>query len=82
MYQPPPAREMRMGVRKLSYTVKHGDTLTTIAQRYKVSTDDLRKWNQIGRLVVGQRVVIQVPQASPVKGTKSAKKKRLRKRAK
>jgi membrane-bound lytic murein transglycosylase D len=82
MYQPPPAREMRMSVRKLTYTVKHGDTLATIAQRYKVSTDDLRKWNQIGRLVVGQRVVIQMQQASPTKGTKSTRKKRLRNSAK
>ena len=82
MFQPPPARELRVSVRKLSYTVKHGDTLATIAQRYKVSTDDLRKWNQIGRLVVGQRVVIQVQQASPAKSTKSAKKKRPSKRKK
>ena len=76
MFQPPPAREVRMVVRKLSYTVKRGDTLPAIAQRHKVSSDDLRRWNQIGRLTVGQRLVIQVEQASPVKNSKSAKKKR------
>jgi membrane-bound lytic murein transglycosylase D len=82
MFQPPPAREVRLAVRKLNYTVKRGDTLPTIAQRYNVSTDDLRKWNKIGRLTVGQRLVIQVQQASPVRSTKAAKKKRTAKRKK
>jgi len=76
MFQPPPAPAMRMAVRKVSYTVQRGDTLPKIAQRYKVSADDLRRWNQIGRLAAGQRLVIQVKQASPAKSTKSAKKKR------
>jgi membrane-bound lytic murein transglycosylase D len=75
MFRPPPAREVRLGVRKLSYTVKSGDTLPAIAQRFKVSTDDLRRWNQIGRLAVGQRLVIQVQQTKPAKSTKSSKKK-------
>jgi membrane-bound lytic murein transglycosylase D len=84
MFQPPPAREVRTGTRKLSYTVKRGDTLPAIAQRYKVSTDDLRTWNQIGRLTAGQRLVIQVRQANPVKskGAKSVKKKRVVKKKK
>jgi membrane-bound lytic murein transglycosylase D len=76
MFQPPPARDVGTRVRKLSYTVKRGDTLPAIAQRYKVSADDLRQWNQIGRLTVGQRLVIQVEQASVAKSAKSAKKKR------
>ena len=84
MFQPPAAPEVRSATRKLSYTVKRGDTLPAIAQRYKVSTDDLRKWNQIGRLTVGQRLVIQVRQATPVKGksAKSVKKKRAVKKQK
>jgi membrane-bound lytic murein transglycosylase D len=80
MFRPPPAREVRMVTRRLSYTVKRGDTLPSIAQRYKVSTDDLRQWNQIGRLTVGRRLVIQVQQASPAKGNNSAKKKRAPRR--
>jgi len=76
MYQPPSTPEMRMAVRKLSYTVRRGDTLPGIAQRYKVSTDDLRKWNQIGRLAAGQRLTIQVRQTAPVKSGKTTKKKR------
>jgi membrane-bound lytic murein transglycosylase D len=76
MFQPPSAPEMRMAVRKVSYTVQRGDTLPKIAQRYKVSADDLRRWNEIGRLAAGQHLVIQVKQASPAKSTTSAKKKR------
>jgi len=75
MYQPPAAPEARLAVRKVSYTVRQGDTLPQIAQRYKVSTEDLRKWNRIGRLTAGQRLVVEVRQAAPAKGAKSAKKK-------
>ena len=80
MFQPPPAAEVRMAVHKLSYTVQRGDTLPRIAQRYKVSMDDLRTWNQIGRLAAGQHLVIQVHQAAPAKSGKSVKKKRTAKR--
>ena len=76
MFQPPAAPEPRMAVRKLSYTVQLGDTLPKIARRYKVSTDDLRRWNKIGRLTAGQRLVIEVRQTTPAKSAKSAKKKR------
>jgi len=82
MYQPPAAPEARTTVRKLSYTVQNGDTLLKIAQRFKVSTDDLRKWNQIGRLAAGQRLTIEVRQTTSAKSTKSAKKKRPVKRKK
>jgi membrane-bound lytic murein transglycosylase D len=79
MFQPPASPEARTAVRKLSYTVQRGDTLPRIAQRYKVSTDDLRTWNQIGRLAAGQHLVIQVHQTGPVKSAKSAQKKRATK---
>ena len=76
MFQPPSAPEMRMPVRKLNYTVQRGDTLPRIAQRYKVSADDLRKWNEIGRLAAGQRLVIQIRPTASVKSAKSTNKKR------
>ncbi|MFH1044556.1 MAG: transglycosylase SLT domain-containing protein [Pseudomonadota bacterium] len=76
MFQPPSTPEMRMAVHKLRYTVQRGDTLPKIAQRYKVSADDLRRWNEIGRLTAGQRLVIQVRQAAPVNSAKSIKKTR------
>jgi len=76
MFQPPAAAGAGIAVRKLSYTVKRGDTLFQIAQRHDVSMDDLRRWNKIGRLTAGQRLVIEVRQATPAKGAKPAGKKR------
>jgi membrane-bound lytic murein transglycosylase D len=56
MYAPPiPVA----GPRKVLYTVKAGDTLPSIARRYRVSAEDLRRWNKIGRLAAGQKLIIQ-----------------------
>ncbi|MBE0619031.1 MAG: transglycosylase SLT domain-containing protein [Burkholderiales bacterium] len=71
----PPARQASVAVRRIDYTVKRGDTLSTIAGRYKVSVNDLRRWNQVGRLMAGQHLVIEVHQSAPAKSGKSAKKK-------
>jgi membrane-bound lytic murein transglycosylase D len=64
MYAPPIALP---GPRSVTYTVKAGDTLPGIAKRYHVSVDDLRRWNKIGRLTVGQKLTIQT-KAVPVRG--------------
>ena len=81
-YQPPSAPEARSSVRKLSYTVRRGDTLAGIAQRFHVSTDDLRRWNKIGRLFAGQHLVVEVRRATTPKSTKSSRKTRPAKRSK
>jgi membrane-bound lytic murein transglycosylase D len=57
MYAPPipqhgPARKV--------HVVKRGDTLFSIASRYKVSVANLKSWNQLGRyLQVGQKIYIR-----------------------
>ena len=78
IFRPPPVPEPRL--RKIIYTVKKGDTLPAIAQRYRVSTDDLRRWNRIGRLSTGQKLFIEQrvpanarPAARPVKSAKTVK---------
>ena len=56
MYAPPiPVA----GPRTFVHTVKVGETLPGIAGRYQVSVDELRRWNKIGRLAAGQRLVVQ-----------------------
>lgn len=43
------------------YTVRQGDTLTAIAREYRVSVEDLIKWNKLSnpdRLQTGQRLVV------------------------
>ena len=44
-------------VRNVSYTVRKGDTLNTIASRFKVDINDIRRWNRNTRTIVpGQRL--------------------------
>ncbi|MCB2193901.1 MAG: LysM peptidoglycan-binding domain-containing protein [Deltaproteobacteria bacterium] len=45
---------------KQVYTVRRGDTLFTIAQRYKVSMRNLKKWNNLrsNMVMIGQKLVI------------------------
>ena len=81
-YQPPSEAEARTSVRKLSYTVRRGDTLAGIAQRFHVSSDDLRRWNQIGRLRAGQHLAIEVRHSAPSKSSKSTRKTRPTRRKK
>jgi len=62
MYAPPiPV----VAPRTLVHTVKAGETLISIAGRYKVTPDDLRRWNPIGRLTVGQQLRIQMASPAP-----------------
>lgn len=47
---------------KKFHTIQRGDTLWNISQRYNVSMDDLKKWNNIGNansIYVGQKLVIK-----------------------
>jgi len=56
MYAPPiPVA----GPRSFTHTVKLGETLPSIAERYRVSVDDLRRWNKIGRVTAGQKLTIE-----------------------
>jgi membrane-bound lytic murein transglycosylase D len=51
----------RNETRRIFHTVLRGETLPGIAAKYKVSVDDLRRWNSIGRLFAGQKVAIEQP---------------------
>jgi membrane-bound lytic murein transglycosylase D len=46
-----------------SYKVKKGDTLTSIAARFNVTVNDLKKWNKLTstRLDVGQKLALAPP---------------------
>ena len=56
---PPEERNVRTIVRRMFHTVQRGETLASIAQRYNIAIDDLRRWNQIGRLFAGQKLAIE-----------------------
>jgi membrane-bound lytic murein transglycosylase D len=62
MYAPPiPVR-----TRKIFHTVRAGDSLPSIAKRYAVSVEDLKRWNRIGRLTPGQKIAVEI--RAPVRG--------------
>ena len=45
----------------MAYTVRSGDSLYTIAQRFNVDVDKIRDWNQLGRyLQPGQQLTLFV----------------------
>ena len=69
MYAPPIAVS---GPRIFSHTVKAGETLPAIADRYRVSVADLRRWNKIGRLTAGQKLTVQT-RAAPTRAKASGK---------
>lgn len=50
--------------RTTRYTVRRGDTLTSIARQFKVSTDDILRWNRLSSntLVPGKALTIQLTQ--------------------
>jgi membrane-bound lytic murein transglycosylase D len=90
IFQPPamPAVEARTRApATVRHVVKRGDTLPSIAQQYKVSVDDLRRWNSIGRLAAGQQLTVHVKaeareRSSTASGkSRSAKSKTVRKHA-
>jgi len=70
MYAPPIPMS---GPRKFVHTVKHGETLPSIAARYRVSVADLKRWNKIGRLSAGQRLTIVTHRSAPSKRHAKAK---------
>jgi len=65
MYAPP----IPITYRRIYHTVKPGETLASIARRYRVSLDEMKQWNPKGA-VVGERVTMEVrssakPKAKP-----------------
>ena len=52
-----PAKVRNNPIQNVSYTVRKGDTLNTIASRFNVDVNDIRRWNRNTRTVTpGQRL--------------------------
>ncbi len=54
------------GYTRIVYTVKQGDNLGSIAERYRVRVNDILDWNNLysTRIKAGQKIYILVPQKS------------------
>ncbi|HCA26246.1 MAG TPA: lytic transglycosylase [Betaproteobacteria bacterium] len=53
-------RNARRPVRRTRYTIRQGDTLSSIAQRFNVAVNDIRRWNKVSprHLRPGRKVTI------------------------
>jgi membrane-bound lytic murein transglycosylase D len=66
--------------RLVSYRVRRGDTLLGIADRYSVSSDDVRKWNRLKSNHVSRGMVLRIytlggaPETRPVRARSKSKK--------
>ena len=66
--------------RLVSYRVRRGDTLLGIADRYSVSSDDVRKWNRLKSNHVSRGMVLRIytlggaPESRPVRTRAKSKK--------
>jgi membrane-bound lytic murein transglycosylase D len=67
----PPAAEPAAHTRL--YTVRRGETLVTISDRFGVSLSDLRRWNKIAGIKVapGQRLHVAEPVSAPSAASRS-----------
>lgn len=57
-----PVQSVAAGVNPQRYTVRAGDTLLTVADRFNVSTEELRKWNALSGASVRPGRVLYVAQ--------------------
>jgi membrane-bound lytic murein transglycosylase D len=67
VFRPPVQSAPRRG--GLVHIVRKGETLYGISRRYRVSTDSLLRWNHVGVLTTGQRLIIY---RTPAKARKPA----------
>ncbi|HEY5899998.1 MAG TPA: transglycosylase SLT domain-containing protein [Burkholderiales bacterium] len=60
MYAPP----IPITYRRIYHTVKPGETLASIARRFRVSLDDMKRWNPKGA-IAGKQVAMEVRSTKP-----------------
>src|SRR5689334_11153246 len=77
-----PATQSQTEVKRrlVTYRVRRGDTLLGIADRYSVSSDDVRKWNRLRSNRVSRGMVLRIytlggaPEARPARARSKSKK--------
>jgi membrane-bound lytic murein transglycosylase D len=69
MYAPPIA----VGYRRVFYNIRKGDTQTSIAKRFGVLPEDLKRWNPSSKFAAGTRVEVEVRVAARSKAKAKGK---------
>jgi LysM repeat protein len=67
-------------MRRIFHTVKAGETAVSIARRYGVSAEDIKRWNPGSRIAPGQKVALEV-RAAPKGKPRPKPKPRIYKKA-
>lgn len=62
---PPAPSGPALGARQVTHMIAPGDTLSSLAHRYKVTIEDLKRWNNLNtaKLQVGKSLTVMVPGA-------------------
>ena len=57
------SRTVKLRSAKSNYVVRRGDTLSSIARKFDVSTSEIKRWNNLGgsRITPGHKLKIQNP---------------------
>jgi membrane-bound lytic murein transglycosylase D len=69
MYAPP----IPVTVRRIFHTVRQRETLAAIASKYRVSVEDLKRWNGVTQAVAGRKLMLEVRATSKGKPRPKAK---------
>lgn len=69
------SQQTTIGSKKIVYTIKKGDNLSSIALKYKVSVDEIKKWNGLNsnNIVAGKTLVIYASGTVPQTQTTTQK---------
>jgi membrane-bound lytic murein transglycosylase D len=69
MYAPP----IPVGMRRVFYKIRKGDTQASIAKRFGVYPDDLKRWNPNSKFAAGTRIEVEVRAPAKRKAAGKAK---------
>jgi membrane-bound lytic murein transglycosylase D len=69
MYAPP----IPVGMRRVFYNVRKGDTQASIAKRFGVLPEDLKRWNPASKFAAGTRIEVEVRASSRAKSKPKGK---------
>jgi len=62
MYLNSNSKGLSSGTKRITYTVKSGDTFSSVAKKYKITSEEIKLWNDIrkNRLTVGKKLTLYV----------------------
>ena len=58
-------KDSKVNKKAKTHTVKEGDNLTTIAEKYDITVEDIKEWNSLKNNVIqpGQKLIVSEPKS-------------------